>query len=814
VLASKLGRLAIPVLLCSLIAVPAAAAAGRCGDPAQRPWCNTSLTPAQRTVLLLKAMTLDEKLMLMAGDDLDGVATGDPATGTSDGVDRLGIPVLYHSDGPVGPREGQTTAMPGPLALASSFDPALARVVGQTIANEVKHKGNDLVHAPTVEPMRTPLAGRTFETYGEDPLLSARMAVEWIRGAQEEGIIANVKHFAPNSQEGEQGAPPLTGIQGSRFLIDAIIDERALREIYFPAFEAAVKQGDVGAVMCAYGSLNGHFACESDYLLQKVLRGDWGFDGFVISDYGFAMKSTAASANAGTDLEMPIAGWYTPLALNAALLTGQISQGTIDARVGAILRTMFRFGLFDRDAYAENDGAIDKPAHASVARQVEEQGMVLLQNRDGALPLDPRGLDSLAVIGEQATAFKTGGGSANVQPFAFRDPLGAIRERAGSGVQVRHDAGSDPAAAAAAARGADAAIVFVADVATEGSDKPCLSVRCSAIDPVGGAPRGTSGRPDFDAVINAVAAANPRTIVVMETGTPVLAPWADRVEAVLEAWYPGQEAGPAIARVLFGDVDPGGRLPVTFPVREADIPAAGSRRQYPGEGMRVEHSEGVFIGYRHYDERQIAPRWPFGHGLSYTTFSLSDLRIQPTGSGATASVRIKNTGRRNGTAVPQLYLGMPDAEGAPQPPRALKGFGKLALKPGQAKRVSFVLDERAFSYWDTAAGGWRVKSGCYTVEVGFSSRELPLRGAVGRSAPSCCASRRNFLIRLPRGIRRARVTVGGRRTRVVKRRGRLTARVDARGRPRGRLVVRVVGRSRGGKVLRQTRVYRICARRV
>jgi beta-glucosidase len=804
---------------------PTAPAAGRCGDPAARPWCDTSKTPEQRARLVLAQMTLDEKIELMAGDDLDGVVTSDPATGTGNGIPRLGIPVLYHSDGPVGPREGQATAMPGPLSLAATFDPSLARRVGDAIANEVKHKGNDLVHAPTVEPMRTPLAGRTFETYGEDPLLSARIAVDWIKGAQAQGIIANVKHFAPNSQEGEQGAPPLTGGNGSRFLIDAIVDERTLREIYFPAFEAAVKEGRTGSLMCAYGSLNGHFACESSYLLTQVLRKEWGFDGVVISDYGFAMKSTAASAIAGTDIEMPIGGWYSNAALNLAVASGQIGEETvIDERVGAILRMMFRFGLFDRDAYPEDDTLIDKPGHANVAREVEQQGTVLLRNRDAALPLASGAIKSLAVIGEQATAYKGGGGSSNVQPFAFKAPLDAIKERAGAGVQVRHDPGTDPAVAAATALGADAAIVFVADAATEGSDKPCLALRCAAIDPVGGTPLGTLGRDDPDLLIDAVAAANKRTIVVMETGGPVLTPWADRVDAVLEAWYPGQEAGLALASVLFGDADPGGRLPVTFPVREGDIPTAGNPRQYPGVGTRVEHSEGVFIGYRHYDQRKIVPRWPFGHGLSYTSFSLSGLRLEPAAD-ATVSVVVKNTGARAGTAVPQAYLGMPDPSGdVKQPPRALKGFAKLTLAAGASKRVSFPLDERAFSYWDTGAKGWRVKAGCYSVQVGFSSRDLPVSGIIGRGADCegalvlptsrrSCTGKRIVTIRLPRKMRSAKVTYGRRSAKVVRRKGRLTARLDLRRLAGRKVTVRVRGRSSKGKALRQTRVIRTCPRK-
>jgi beta-glucosidase len=804
------GALAICCVLVGAFAAPASAA-GRCGDPSSRPWCDTSLTPEKRTSLLLAAMTLEEKLSLMAGDDLGGVFTGTPATGTSNGVDRLGIPVLYHSDGPIGPREGQATAMPGPLALASTFDPALARRTGQAIADEVRHKGNDLVHAPTVEPMRTPLAGRTFETYGEDPLLSARIAVDWIRGAQGEGIIGNVKHFAPNSQEGIQGAPPLTGSAGSRFFADAIVDERTLREIYFPAFEASVKEADVGAVMCAYGALNGKYACESDYLLQKVLRDDWKFDGFVIADYGFAMKSTAGSANAGTDLEMPIPGWYSPSNLQAALAAGQISAQTIDARVGAILRTMFRFGLFDRDAFVADDNRIDKPAHAGVAREVEEQGIVLLENRDGALPLDPARIKSLAVVGAESTAYKGGGGSSAVRPFEFKPPLDAIKERAGSGVEIRHNAGSDPAAAAAVAAGADAAIVFVSDAATEGSDKPCLALRCAAVDPLD---TGNTTRPDPDPLVEAVAAANPRTIVVMETGGPVLTPWVDRVKAVVEAWYPGEQAGPATARVLFGDVNPGGRLPVTFPVREEDIPAAGNPAQYPGVGTRVEHSEGIFIGYRHYDEKAIAPRWPFGHGLSYTSFAISGLKLTKTADGARATAVVKNTGARAGTAVPQLYLGLPEpAADVPQPPSSLKGFDKVSLAPGKSRTVSFDITGRDLSYWDVRSNDWKRNPGCVKVKVGFSSRDLPLEGDLCTAAPCVRASAIGFKLHRVEGTRVVRVEAFVNGKRRLLRTGRDIRRITLTKLARtGKMTIRIVATHNTGSKVVSTRTWNGCTK--
>jgi len=484
---------------------------------------------------------------------------------------------------------------------------------------------------------------------------------------------------------------------------------------------------------------------------------------------------------------------------------------------------MFQFGLFDRDAFPTDDGLIDKSAHAAVARRQAEQGSVLLENQDGALPLHAGELKSLAVIGSVATRYKGGGGSSKVDPFVFQSSLDAIKARAGGGVAVRYDAGTDAAATAAAAKNADAAVVFVEDFATEGSDKPCLRLQCAAADPASGG-GGTESNPDFDAIISAVARVNPRTIVVMETGGPVLAPWSDEVEAVLEAWYPGEQGGPAIARILFGDVDPGGRLPVSFPAKDGDWPTAGNPRQYPGVAYRAEHSEGILLGYRHYDERKIAPRWAFGHGLSYSTFRLSDLRLEP-GQDATVSAVVKNTGKRTGTTVPQLYLGLPDVSpDVQQPPRALKGFKKLELRPGQRRRVRFALDERAFSYWDVRSEAWKVQPGCYRVEVGFSSRDLPLSGTVGRGADCdgqlvlpaskrSCQSRRVITIRLPKAMRSARVTFAGTRVKTTRRNGRLAAGIDLRKHARGTVTVKITGRSAKGKVRRQTRVYRMCAKR-
>ena len=647
----------------------------------------------------------------------------------------------------------------------------------------MRKKGNDVVHAPTVDIMRTPLAGRTFEGYGEDPWLSSRLAVRWIQGAQSQGVIGNVKHFAPNSQEGAPpGAPPLAATVGGRFIVDARVDPRTLREIYLPAFEAAVKEADVGTIMCAYNRLNGSPACENRELLQRILRDDWGFDGFVVADYGFATKSTANSANNGLELDMPQGFFYSQPNLAAAVATGQVTPATIDLRVGNILRTLFRFGAFDRAAYPAGDNQIDKAGHDAVAQEVEEQGMVLLRNR-GMLPLNASRLKSIAVIGSVADSYKGGGGSSAIRPFSFSSPRAEIARRAGPGVQVRYDSGDDPERAAAVARGADVALVFAADTATEGVDKSNLAT-------------------DDDALVEAVAAANPRTTVVLETAGPVLTPWRDRVNAIVEAWYPGQAAGRAIARVLFGDTDPGGRLPATFPRRMQDVPTMGDREAYPGL-IEVRHKEGVFVGYRHYDQRGLHPAFPFGHGLSYTSFSYRGLRIRK-GSGDTAavSVEVRNTGRRTGSEVAQLYLGLPDVGASiRQPPRALKGARKLTLRPGQRRRVGFRLDARALSYWHEGSRSWRVAAGCYGVQVGRSSRDIRQSGALAIRASGCPAPRACLARRSPIGPRNiGRVRLGLTRTRLASRigpsrRGRLVTRWCVK-RSRGRVSAVFASRSR------------------
>ena len=713
----------IAVLAAVLALAPATAqSAGRCGDHL---WCDTNLSPEARAQLLLAELSEDERIGLLAGDDYGGVTGGDGThTGTSDGVPRLDLPTVYFTDGPVGVRSGQATPMPVPMGLAASFDRKLARLHGKTIATEARAKGNDVVYAPTVNILRTPLWGRAFETYGEDPYLTGRIGVAWIRAAQSTGVIANVKHYAANNQEGagpqadesrpgQPFGPPST--EGSRFTVNVVVDERTLREIYLPQFEAAVRDAHVGSVMCSYPRVNGAYACENGFLLQKVLREDWGFNGFVLADYG-AAHMAGPSLNNGLDFDPfgAVFHAYEPPQVRAALASGQADSERVNEHVLAILRTLFEYGFFDREAFVYDDEQIDKRAGVRAARKIEEGAITLLRNRRKTLPLDPDELDSIALIGRNADEFTTGGGSANVQPFTFKAPRQAIEERAGDGVDVRFDDGSDPERAAELARTSDIAIVFAADYQTEFIDRRCISLECP---PWNG---------DQDALIETIAEANENTIVVLETGGPVLTPWRDKVASIIEAWYPGAGGGPAIARVLFGDVDPGGRLPATFPRTEEHYPYSGDPEAYPGVAEEVQYKEGVFVGYRWFDAQGHKPAFPFGFGLSYTRFRYGPLEVRRRGRGAAvASFTVRNVGRRRGVEVPQLYLGLPSpGEDIEQPPRQLKGFRKLKLRPGQRARVRFRIGPRDLSYWDVDTDGWRIAPGCYRVMIGRSSRRI------------------------------------------------------------------------------------------
>lgn len=712
-----------------------------CPTQAAHPWCDRSLSPDARALLFQRAMTEDEEITLIGGNWL-GAA---PHTGASYAIPRLGLRAVYFSDGPVGPRQGTATAMPIPMALAATWDTSLAYAAGREIADEAKHKGNDVVFAPTVNIMRTPQGGRTYEAYGEDTFLVGSTAVRWIRGAQSTGVIADVKHYLANNQEGQVGAPPLTAVDGGRQVVNVNAAERTLREVYMPQFEAAVKQGHVGTIMCSYNRVNGAYACENHHTLQQVLEREWGFKGFVLSDYG-ATKDTVGNLNNGLDF-VPAQGFldfsYDPNLVRAARTSGAVSRATLDAHVRRILRTLFAFGVFDRGGYQNNDNLINVAAHQHTALATEQRAITLLKN-NGILPLKP-GIHSIAVIGPYADRFITGGGSGEVTPRRVVTALRGITARAGSGIKVTYTDGSDQSKAATLAKAADVAIVVTGDVQTEGQDKDCISLSCTSdlansnsILYLQGSSCAQQACPlngtNQDALIEAVAAAQAKTVVVLETGGPVLTPWRSKVEGLVEAWYTGQEGGTAIARVLFGDVDPGGRIPATFPASAAQLPTAGDPSRYPGVAEEEQYSEGVFVGYKWYDAHGLQPAFPFGSGMSYTTFRYGALHVtRGTGSTrATATMTVTNTGARSGIAVPQLYISKPGTAALPQPVRQLVGYTSVTVPAGRTVKVSLPLNDRSFASWGTS--GWRIVAGCYRLAAGSSSRELQAKAVVARGA--------------------------------------------------------------------------------
>ena len=662
-----------------------------------RPWMNTSLSPTRRAELLVHSMTLDEKVLEIHMMNIKEHPREVPA------IERLGVPAFKITNGPAGAGPGDSphpqpaTALPSGLGLAASWDPTLAEKFGEVAASEAADRGEGVIEAPGVNITRVPQNGRNFEYFGEDPYLSGRLGVAETHGFQSQGVIAEVKHYAANNQEAD------------RKTINEVIDERTLREIYLPAFRAAVQEGKAGAVMCAYPSVNGQFGCENVHLLKDILRGEWGFTGFVQSDYT-ATHSTVPAALAGLDLEMKHDEYYDS-GMKAAVEKGQLKESVVDAMLVHRFGQMFRFGQFDRphpvtQIPAEKDGA--------VARAIAEQSAVLLKDNGNQLPLMAKQLHSVALIGPYAGAAHTGGGgSSAVAPLYTVSPLDGIRKHLGDGVAVNYNDGRDPANAASLAKDADVAIVMAGNKDREGHDRLNLSL------------------PDNqDALISAVVAANRHTIVVLKTGGPVLMPWLDQVPAVLEVWYPGEEDGNVVADLLFGDADPSGKLPMTFPKAENETPAH-TPEQYPGVNGTAMYSEGLEVGYRWYDAQKVTPLFPFGFGLSYTSFVLNNAKAPRTvraGEIVRVGVNIKSTGSRAGADVVQIYVASPSSSG--EPPKQLKGFAKVELRPGQAEHVTVALDPHAFSVWNTKAAKWTVVPGRYTLLIGDSSRDLPLHAAV------------------------------------------------------------------------------------
>jgi beta-glucosidase len=802
-------------------------------------------TVEARVQSLLAQMTLAEKISLLSGGTRFATAA----------IPRLGVPAIKMADGPNGIRANETfkaTSFPASVAMAATWDLEAVHHVGVAIGEEARALDYSIVQGPGLNIQRVPIGGRNFEYYSEDPYLSGRMAVNWVQGLQSTGVLATAKHFAANNQEQD------------RLKVDAVISERTLREIYFPGFEAVIKEADPAMVMAAYNKINGAHSTENRWLLTDVLRGEWGFKGVVVSDWG-ATHSTAPAINAGLDLEMPAPAKYFGADMLAAVQKGEVSEATVDRAAGRILAMVIRSGRMDGWAKGPND-VVDSPAHRAIALEAAEHAITLLKNEGNALPLAPEKLKRIAIIGPNADArMIQGGGSSEVTAIRAVTPLEGLKSVLPAGVKMAHargvtndrfaamadprmfsttldrheqgltqrlwthgsmageptrtmtddvfmrfyfgpDLAKDPqndvvlqwtgyfwppttgdydfsmidrgnvtvmldgkpvidgslpaapspmfggfgwkerktnvhleagrayafrmdfapakhwnlayrlgiqvpvgsiAQAVEAARGADAAIVFVGSSVTsesEEADRPNLKLYG-----------------EQDALVEAVAAVNPRTIVVVNSGGPVEMPWKDKVAAIVEDWFLGSEQGNAIANVLTGKVNPSGKLPMTFPKRLEDNP---TNAYYPGKDFQTHYGEELLVGYRWYDAKGIEPLFPFGHGLSYTNFTFRGLKVKSEADGWSVRFQVRNIGKRSGAEVAQLYVGLPSSPG--EPPRQLKRFERVELASGASKEISFHLTRRDFSYWDSVTKAWTVAPGAHQILVGSSSDALPL----------------------------------------------------------------------------------------
>jgi beta-glucosidase len=724
----------------------------KAADSEARPWMNTRLDPDARASLVVQQMTRVEMLSLVEGwlgipASAANAIPGLPprlvsrqfsdiigSAGYVPGIARLGIPALQESDASLGVAnplgvlrpDDVATALPSSLLLAASFDTQAAYRGGAMIGQEASRKGFDVLLAGGVDLARDPRNGRNFEYLGEDPLLAGMLAGESIRGIQDQHVIATAKHYVMNDQE------------TNRNFANARIDEKAMRESDLLAFELAIEVGHPGSIMCAYNLINGQYACANSHLLNDVLKGDWHYPGWVMSDWGAVHSLDAAAAGLDQEsaglLDVPAdlpAPFTKPL--EDALTAGSVSAGRLTDMTHRILRSMFAVGVIDHPPVKSD---IDYKADGELALHAAEEGIVLLKNEAGLLPLTG-GIEHIAVIGGHAdTGVLSGGGSSQVYPvgqpapavpvgggtgpfavlttrmiFDPSSPLKALRTLAPH-AQIRFDTGRYPSEAARLAKWADVVIVFATQWTMEEHDVPDLTL-----------PEGQ------DQLIGAVAAANPRTIVVLESGDPVLMPWLDRVTAVVEAWYPGQRGGEAIANVLYGVVNPAGRLPITFPRDSTQNP----RQEIPGidnpapesapgviKGVRfdVDYNEGSEVGYRWFAKNHITPLFSFGYGLSYTRFDYSNLKVAE-GKTLSVSFDVANTGSVKGSAVPQIYL----TSRAGQPLLRLIGFSRLSLSPGEKQQVSLSLDPRLLADFDVAHHRWSMPAGEYAVTVSRSASD-------------------------------------------------------------------------------------------
>jgi beta-glucosidase len=821
-----------------------------CGQKEDLPvYKNPNLPVEERVEDLLPRMTLEEKIEQLSGLGFD-----------TKGNKRLGIPVLRMADGPVGVRRGQATAFPAAVGMAATWNTQLVEKIGAAIAKEAKSKGLNYLLGPCVNIHRFPLGGRNFESYGEDPFLASRLAVAFVKGVQSQQVLASIKHFACNNQEWE------------RFKLDVTLNERALREIYLPAFKAAVKEADVWTVMAAYNKLWGDYCSENKHLLVDILKGEWGFRGFVVSDWG-ATHSTVKAANAGLDLEMPFGKFFNKKLLEA-VKKGEVSEAVLDDKIRRLLRVRFKAGLFDQQPLVD-ETEVHREEHKQLALEAAKQSIVLLKNEGNVLPLDKSKIKSIALLGPNATEARTGGGgSSKVTPFYAVSPLQGLKKALGNDIEIKyalgmairgdiHPLSTEYMAPANTSPGENGLWAeYFPNTKLEGKpvltrldkevnfnwgydaphpalhrpdDRNTFSIRWTGellppktgeyklnvihndglrlyVDDQllidnwkknrivyktasirlktgqtyslrieyffdGGIPvvkfgwklpdhdylaeavelarnsdavvifAGLHNRfesesfdrrrlelPNQDILIKAVAEANPNTIVVLNTGSPVLMnPWLDKAAAVVQAWYPGQEGGNAVADVLVGNTNPSGKLPLSFIKSTDDSPAF---KDYKDKSLKSPYPEGIFVGYRCLDKHGIEAQFPFGHGLSYTMFEYTNLKVNPPGIivgesdfSVTVSVDVRNTGKRKGAEVVQVYV--KDVEcSVERPNKELKGFARIFLEPGEKKTISIKLNRDAFAFYDSERQQWVVEPGEFEILVGSSSKDIRLQSHI------------------------------------------------------------------------------------
>ncbi|MCW3073606.1 MAG: glycoside hydrolase family 3 [Flaviaesturariibacter sp.] len=681
---------------------------------------------------LVKKMTVEEKVAMIHAS----------SSFTSGGVSRLGIPELVMSDGPHGVRlehgrdwnadkitTDASTYLPTGVCLAATWNPQLGYAYGSVLGSEAAYRGKDVILGPGINIIRTPLNGRNFEYQSEDPFLVSKMVVGYIKGVQDQGVAACVKHYALNNQEILRNS------------IDVHLSERALREIYLPGFKAAVQEGKVLTLMGSYNKVRGQWATQNRYLMNDILKKEWGFKGAVISDWGAVHSTMQALWNGcdiemGTDLSMlpnPNYGkFFFGDTVTTMVKNGVVPEYLLDDKVKRILYVMMKTSALDG---TRKKGQFNTKAHQETARKVAEEGIVLLKNEASLLPLDKSKVKSIAVIGFNAERPQAlGGGSSQIKALYEITPLQGIQSLAGNNIQITYAPGYNINRGAtadqlsinkAAEAAANADVAIVVGGWTHGYDYTVW--KDNAYDAE------DTDKPDMrmpfgqDQLIKAVLKANPNTIVVLMGGGPIdMSEWVDQTKSIVQAWYPGMEGGNALAKVLFGQINPSGKLPMTFPKKLEDVPAH-KLGQYPGDSVKVYYMDDIYVGYRYYDTYKVTPQFAFGHGLSYSSFEYSNLKVQKSGKSGTVTFTVRNTGKTAGAEVAQVYVKQ-EKSALQRPEKELKGFQKVFLQPGASKTVTITLNEEAFQYYNDVQSKWVSEAGAFQVLVGGASNAIRLSG--------------------------------------------------------------------------------------